>query len=78
MMSSSGMKITPDQAKMMTDTLSGMDEKTIARIAKVAAFFGKIAALVKRAKMLAKQNPAMALAILVLIVALFLRWKGLM
>ena len=78
MMSSSGMKISPDQAKMMTDTISGMDEKTIARIAKAAAFFGNLAALFNRAKMLAKQNPAMALAILVLIVALILRWKGVM
>ena len=78
MMSSSGMRVTPDQAKMMTDTISGMNEKTIARIAKVAAFVGKVAALVKRAKLYAKQNPAMALAILVLIVALVLRWKGLM
>ena len=78
MMSSSGVKITPDQAKMMTDSISGMDEKTLARIAKVATFFGRVAALVQRARSYAKQNPAMAIAILVLIIALILRWKGIM
>lgn len=78
MMSASGVKVTADQAKAMRDQLGSMDEKTLERLAKVATFFGKLVALFQRAKMYCRSNPAMALAILVLIVALVLRWKGIM
>ena len=78
MMSSSGMKVTPDQAKAMSETIQGLDEKWLRRLAAVATFFGRLVALYQRVKLYARQNPGMALAIVALIVALILRWRGLL
>jgi tetratricopeptide (TPR) repeat protein len=78
MMKSSGVNVTPEQAKKMADQLGNLNDTQLDRIAKVVSFIGSVASMYQRTKNYIMKNPSMALAILVLIIALFLRWKGIL
>lgn len=76
MMKASGVNVTPEQAKKMVDQLGNLNDVQIARIAKVVKVIGSLASVYQKSKNYIKQNLSMALAILILVIALFLRWKG--
>jgi ribosomal protein L12E/L44/L45/RPP1/RPP2 len=78
MMKASGVNVTPDQAKKMVDQLGNLNDKQIERIAKVAHIIGAVVSAYQKTKEYAKKNPLMVLAVIALLIALFLRWKGIM
>ena len=78
MMKASGMNVTPDQAKKMADQLGSLNDAQLDRIAKVARVIGSVASTYQNMKNYIRRNPSMAIAIVVLIIALFLRWKGIL
>ena len=78
MMKASGMNVTPDQAKKMADQLGSLNDAQLDRIAKVARVIGSVASAYQNMKNYIRRNPSMAIAIVVLIIALFLRWKGIL
>lgn len=78
MMKTSGVNITPEQAKKMADQLGNLNDTQLDRIAKVVSIIGSIASKYQNTKNYIMRNPSMALAIVVLIIALFLRWKGIL
>ena len=78
MMKASGVNVTQDQAKKMVDQLGNLNDKQIERIAKVAHIIGAVASAYQKTKEYAKKNPLMVFAVIALLLALFLRWKGIM
>ena len=78
MMKASGVNVTPEQAKKMADQLGSLNDSQLDRIAKVVSFLGYIASMYQNTKSYIRRNPSMALAIIVLIIALLLRWKGIL
>lgn len=78
MMKASGVNVTPEQAKKMVDQLGNLNDAQLDRIAKVARVIGSCASIYQNTKSYIKRNRSMALAILVLLIALFLRWRGIL
>lgn len=76
MMKSAGVNVSPEQAKKMQDQLSSLSETQVERLAKVANVIGTAVSYYQRLKTYIRQNPAMVFAIIVLIIAVYLRYKG--
>jgi len=76
MMKSAGVNVNPEQAKKMQDQLSSLSDTQVERLAKVASVLGTAVSYYQRLKAYIRQNPAMVFAIIVLIIAVYLRYKG--
>ncbi|WPT14196.1 Outer envelope protein 61 [Picochlorum sp. SENEW3] len=76
MMKSAGVNVSPEQAKKMQDQLSSLSDTQVERLAKVANVIGTAVSYYQRLKAYIRQNPAMVFAIIVLIIAVYLRYKG--
>lgn len=75
-MRASGINIDVDQAKKMIDGMGSVSDKQLAIIAWFISVLQKIYVAYKAVKTWATGNGALFVAILVLLLALYLRWKG--
>ena len=76
MMRSSGMNVTPEQAKKMVDSMGGLSDRQLEWISRLTAAVNAVVEVYQRAKAWAMANTAMALALVLLLLFLFCRWLG--
>lgn len=76
MMQSSGMNMTPEQAEKMVNQMNNVSDRQLEWIARIMAVVNFIVATYQRARAWAMSNGALVVAIVLLLVALFLRWRG--
>ena len=76
MLKSSGMNITPDQVKLMSSQMDNLSEKQLERLAQISSYVGSIYKKYQQIRSWIQKNFALFLALIFLLLALLLRWKG--
>ncbi len=76
MIASSGMQMTPEQAKKMVDQMGNLSDTQVAWISRLMAAVNAVMETYARIKAWAAANRAQAIAVLLLLAFLFLRWLG--
>ncbi|GAB4821916.1 hypothetical protein N2152v2_008962 [Parachlorella kessleri] len=76
MMSQSGMKVTPEQAVKMRDSLGNMSEQHIQMLARLTGYLNRAIDLYQSAKALVLSQGLLVLSLAMLLLAVLLRWLG--
>lgn len=75
-MRSSGLNLTKEQARKTVDAMGSVSDKHLEIIAKIVAFLQAVYAMYLRVKSVVLGNSGMQYALIVLVIALILRWLG--
>ena len=76
MLKSSGVNLSPDQVQKMANQMGSLSEKQLQRLAQVTSIINASIMLYRKIRLWIKNNFATFLALVVLLVALYLRWTG--
>lgn len=76
LMASSGLKVTPEQAKEMVEKLGSASDTHVELLARLFRYYNRVVAAYQAARAWVASNAVLALGIIVLVLALLLRWLG--
>jgi hypothetical protein len=76
MLKAGGMNMEPEAAARMVDQMGGVSDRQLELLARLASVVNGAIDAYQRARAWARTNAALALALLALLLALFLRWRG--
>jgi tetratricopeptide (TPR) repeat protein len=76
MLNAQGMAVTPAQAEVMVNTMGAVSDRQLEWVARAARGYSAAVDGWRRARALAASSAALVAAVLVLLLALFLRWRG--
>lgn len=76
MLKTAGVNVTPEQASKLVNQLGGLNDQQLEKMAKVVWFLNVATTYYRNTKAMIKRNFSLFLALVVLLIALFLRWTG--
>eukprot|EP00890_Picochlorum_soloecismus_P002476 jgi/Picsp_1/3229/NSC_06069-R1_chloroplast-targeted protein len=76
MLKTTGVNVTPEQATKLVNQLGSLNDKQIDKLAKVVWFINLAVTYYRNTKAMIKRNLSLFLALVVVLIALFLRWTG--